>query len=294
MIVIDAHQHVWDPARATYGWLGPALAPINGAMRFADVRPALSAAGVTATVLVQAADNYADTDHMLATAAAHPEVAAVVAWLPLDDPARARARLAALRNDPHVVGTRSLIHERSDSNWILRPEVGAGLALLAEEGLTFDYVTASPEALVHVPELAARHPRLRLVIDHLGKPPIGSGREERLRWRELIAAAAGHPQVYAKVSGLYSARGALDSWTTEQVRPFVEDALELFGPDRLMYGGDWPISLLAGGYARTWEACLELLAPLGPDDRAAVLGGTATDFYRIDATLLDAAHAAAA
>lgn len=92
------------------------------------------------------------------------------------------------------------------------------------------------------------------------------------------------------MSGLYSASGALDSWTTDEVRPFVEDALELFGPDRLMYGGDWPISLLAGGYARTWEACLELLAPLDPDDRAAVLGGTAARFYRIDTTLLNAAR----
>ncbi|MEU9593152.1 amidohydrolase family protein [Streptomyces sp. NPDC048193] len=294
MTVIDAHQHVWDPGRAPYDWLGPAMAPIDRAMGFADVRPALDAAGVTATVLVQAADNDADTGHMLETAAAHPRAVGVVAWVPLDDPARARARLAVLRRDPHVVGVRALVHEMSDRDWILRSDVGEGLALLAEAGLAFDYVTSSPEALAHVPLLAERHPALRLVVDHLGKPPVGGGPEDRAGWRKLIAAAARHPGVHAKVSGLYSASGPLDSWTTDGVRPFVEDALELFGPGRLMYGGDWPVSLLAGGYERTWEAVTDLLAPLDADDRAAVLGGTAARFYRLDAALLNAARAAAA
>ncbi|MFF0228217.1 amidohydrolase family protein [Streptomyces sp. NPDC004629] len=293
MTVVDAHLHVWDPGRAAYDWLGPAMSPVDRAMRFRDARPALRTAQVTAAVLVQAADNDADTDLMLATAATNPEVVGVVAWVPLDDPDRARARLAVLRRDPHTVGVRTLLHERSDQDWILGPDAGAGLALLAEAGLTFDYSTSSPAALRHLPELAARHPTLRLVVDHLGKPPVGGGREDRAEWHRLIAAAAQHPRVHAKVSGLYSASGALDAWTTDEVRPFVEDALELFGPERLMYGGDWPISVLAGGYARTWEAVCELLAPLAPDDRAAVLGGTAARFYRLDPALLDAAHGAA-
>lgn len=293
MTVVDAHLHVWDPGRAAYDWLGPAMSPVDRAMRFRDARPALRGAQVTAAVLVQAADNHADTDLMLATAARNPEVVGVVAWVPLDDPDRARARLAVLRRDPHVVGVRTLLHERSDPEWILGSDAGAGLALLAEAGLTFDYPTSSPAALRHLPELAARHPTLRLVVDHLGKPPVGGGREERAEWHRLIAAAAKHPRVHAKASGLYSASGALDAWTTDEVRPFVEDALELFGPERLMYGGDWPISVLAGGYARTWEAVCELLAPLAPHDRAAVLGGTAARFYRLDPALLDAAHDAA-
>ncbi|MGV9912245.1 amidohydrolase family protein [Streptomyces tendae] len=293
MTVVDAHLHVWDPEVAAYDWLGPAMSPVDRAMPFHDALPGLRTAGVDAAVLVQAADNDADTDLMLATAAAHPEVVGVVAWAPLDDPARAGARLTALRGDPHVVGVRTLLHERSDPDWILGPEADAGLALLAEAGLPFDYSTSSPAALRHLPELADRHPGLRLVVDHLGKPPVGGGREDRAEWRRLIAAAALHPGVHAKVSGLYSASGPLDAWTTAEVRPFVEDALELFGPERLMYGGDWPISLLAGGYARTWESICELLAPLAPDERAAVLGGTAARFYRLDPALLDAAHRAA-
>ncbi|MET9358467.1 amidohydrolase family protein [Streptomyces sp. NPDC006617] len=293
MTVVDAHLHVWDPEQAAYEWLGPAMAPVDRAMRFHDALPALRTAGVGAAVLVQAADNDEDTDLMLATAARHPEVVGVVAWVPLDDPGRARARLAVLRRDPHVVGVRTLLHERSDPDWVLGPDADAGLALLAEAGLPFDYSTTSPAALRHLPELSARHPALRLVVDHLGKPPVGGGREDRAEWHRLIAAAAKHPGVHAKFSGLYSASGALDAWSTDELRPFVEDALELFGPERLMYGGDWPVSLLAGGYARTWEAMCELLAPLAPDDRAAVLGGTATRLYRLDPALLDAAHDAA-
>ncbi|MET7323544.1 amidohydrolase family protein [Streptomyces sp. NPDC005549] len=293
MTVVDAHLHVWDPGAAAYDWLAPAMAPVDRAMRFREARPALRTAEVTAAVLVQAADNDADTAHMLATAAAYPEVVGVVVWVPLDAPDRAAARLRALRRDPHVVGVRTLLHERSDPDWITGSDADAGLALLAEAGLPFDYSTTSPAALRHLPELAVRHPALRLVVDHLGKPPVGGGREDRAEWRRLIAAAAKHPGVHAKVSGLYSASGPLDAWTTGQVRPFVEDALELFGPERLMYGGDWPISLLAGGYARTWESVCALLAPLAPDERAAVLGGTAARFYRLDPALLNAARDAA-
>ncbi|PPS91343.1 amidohydrolase family protein [Streptomyces sp. MH60] len=293
MTVVDAHLHVWDPGAAAYNWLGPAMAPVDRAMRFHEARPALRTAEVTAAVLVQAADNDADTEHMLAIAAANPEVVGVVAWVPLDDPDRVAARLRALRRDPHVVGVRTLLHERSDPQWITGPDAGAGLALLAEAGLPFDYSTTSPAALRHLPELAVRHPTLRLVVDHLGKPPVGGGREDRAEWRRLIAAAAKHPGVHAKVSGLYSASGPLGAWSTDQVRPFVEDALELFGPERLMYGGDWPVSLLAGGYARTWESVCALLAPLPPDDRAAVLGVTAARFYRLDPALLNAARDAA-
>ncbi|MYS74097.1 amidohydrolase family protein, partial [Streptomyces sp. SID5926] len=211
MTVVDAHLHVWDPGRAAYDWLGPALSPVDRAMRFHDARPALRTAGVDAAVLVQAADNDADTDLMLATAATHPEVAGVVAWVPLDDPDRARARLTVLGRDPHVVGVRTLLHERPDPEWILGPEAGAGLSLLAEAGLAFDYSTSSPAALRHLPRLAARHPALRLVVDHLGKPPVGGGREDRAEWHRLIAAAAKHPGVHAKLSGLYSASGALDA-----------------------------------------------------------------------------------
>ncbi len=153
--------------------------------------------------------------------------------------------------------------------------------MLAESGLTFDFVTASPAALAELPGIGERHPGLRIVIDHLGKPPINGTPEQHAEWRALLAAAAANPLTHAKLSGLYSSTGDLDSWTVDAVRPFVDDAITLFGADRLLYGGDWPISQLAGGYDRTWSAVLELTAPLSTADRDAILGGTAQRFYRI-------------
>ncbi|MET4783244.1 amidohydrolase family protein [Glaciihabitans sp. UYNi722] len=292
MTIIDAHQHVWNPGRARYDWLGPDMTPIDRTMTFDDVRSALRRSGVDATVLVQSADNDDDTDLILETAALTPEIAAVVVYLPLDDPQRAHDRLSQLRVDPHVVGVRSLIHNRSDPDWIIRPEVDAGLSLLEEADVSFDYVAVLPRHLEHVRTISERHPKLRIVIDHLAKPPVGApGRQP---WWDLIATAAENPRVFAKVSGLYSSVGAMADWTTDDVRPLFERAVEVFGADRLMYGGDWPISVLAGGYDRVWEGLQLLFAELDVAARSAILGETAQQFYRIDPRLLDAALAKSA
>jgi L-fuconolactonase len=282
--VIDAHQHVWDPRRAAYDWLGPELAPIDRPMGFEELLPAIGRAGVQATVLVQSADNDEDTELMRETAAAHPQVAAIVAYAPLQDPGRTAVLAEAFAADPLIVGVRNLIHNQPDPHWLLRSDVRAGLDVLAERGLSFDLVGVLPEHLALVPELSRRHPTLRIVIDHLAKPPIGSAEHEP--WWSLIAAAAENPLVHAKVSGLYASVGPAPSWTVAGIRPFVERALDVLGADRLMYGGDWPISLTAGGYDRVWAGLSELFAELSAPERAAVLGGTAAAFYRIDAERL--------
>ncbi|MEP7089032.1 MAG: amidohydrolase family protein [Nocardioidaceae bacterium] len=283
MTVIDAHQHVWDLTRASYPWLGPHLAEVNRTFGLEDLRPHLRRAGVDRTVLVQSADNAEDTAHMLEVAAGHPEVAAVVAWVPLDRPDEAATRLDALRRNPYVVGVRALIHDMADPDWVLRPEVDAGLGVLEEAGVTFDYVAVLPRHLEHVPTLSERHPDLRIVIDHLAKPPIGGAEVEP--WWSLIAQAAANPLVHAKVSGLYPTDDP-QSWTVDAVRPFVERAVEVFGARRLMYGGDWPISVMAGGYDRVWDGLSQVLADLDDTDRARVLGDTAAEFYAIDEQLL--------
>jgi len=280
-IIIDAHQHVWDPARAEYDWLGPTLSPIDKTMEFAELRPSLERAGVTATVLVQSADNDEDTDLMLEVAAANPEIAAVVAYAPLAQPAEVSARLKKYRDNSLIVGIRNLVHNMPDPKWLLRPDVDDGLGLLEEAGMTFDLVAVMPEHLALVPTLVERHPQLRIVIDHLAKPPIGL--DEREPWWSLIARAAESPTVYAKVSGLYSATADASAWTPDLVRPYLARAIGCFGPARLMYGGDWPISILAGGYDRVWEALHELFAELPQDDRSRILGKTAIEFYGIDA-----------
>ncbi len=283
-MIIDSHQHVWDLTRARYDWLGPALGPINRTITQEEALPRLRRSGVDGVVLVQSADNREDTDYMLATAAEHPEVLAVVAYVPLDDPAATAAQLAELAELELVVGIRNLIHERADPDFLLRAEVAESLTLIAEAGLTFDVVSVLPRHLEHVPVLVERVPGLRMVIDHLSKPPIGS--PEREPWWSLIERAAQSPDVYAKVSGLYGQ--AMTDWSTETIRPFVERALECFGADRLMYGGDWPISVLAGDYDRVWAGLSPLFDELPVSERAAVLGGTAIEFYDLPASRIAA------
>lgn len=280
-MIIDAHQHVWDLGRARYGWMGPGLGDIHRTVEFSELAPTLERLGIGGTVLVQAADNAADTDLMLDVAASELLVKAVVAWAPLDDPLALPARLEELHARPVVAGIRVLVHER-EPRWIEQPAVDRGLAQLAQTGLSLDFPTAGFAALAELPGIGVRHPDLRIVIDHLGKPPIGGSADDRAHWRGLLAEAAANPLTHAKLSGMYSSVGSLDSWTVDDVRPFVHDALDLFGADRLMYGGDWPISVLAGGYERTWDAMIAILADLSSDERDAILGGTAGHFYRID------------
>jgi L-fuconolactonase len=284
-VIIDAHQHVWDLRRARYDWLGPEHGPIYRTIAEDEVLPELRACGVDGVVLVQAADNAEDTALMLETAARHLEVVAIVGYLPLEDPAETAARLPDLADDPLVVGVRNLIHDRPDPDFLVRPEVRESLGLLAAAGLAFDVVSVLPRHLEHVPVLAAEHPDLRLVVDHLSKPPIGSDVLEP--WRTLLARAAEHPNVYAKVSGLYPGSDPT-AWSTDTVRPVVAHAAELFGPERLMYGGDWPVSVLAGGYTAVWQGLHPVITELGPEASSLVLGGTAVAVYGIDPARLAA------
>lgn len=218
MPVIDSHQHVWDPSRAAYDWLGPEQAPIDRAMSFDDLAPELAACGVDATVLVQSADHSEDTALMRQAAAAQPRIVGIVGYAPLADAEATATVLAEWAADPLLVGVRNLIHDLPDPDWLLRPDVDAGLGVLEEHGVPFDVVAVLPRHLELVPILSERHPRLKMVIDHLAKPPIGLDSDEP--WTTLIARAAENPLVYAKVSGLYPSHpgfGRLE----HRVRPAV-------------------------------------------------------------------------
>ena len=287
--VIDAHQHVWDLDRAAYPWLGPELGPINRSIGFEELKPSLARAGIHGTVLVEAADNVEDTQLMFDTAAANPEIVGIVVYVPLDQPDTAAVALEELQKSSLTVGVRNLIHNQADPDWLLGDEVDAGLSLLEDAGVAFDVVSVLPRHLELVPILSERHPRLRMVIDHLSKPPIGL--ESSQPWWDLIAAAAANPLVFAKVSGLYSATLDPASWTVDTVRPSFDRAMEVFGPNRLMYGGDWPVSLTAGGYDRVWDGLQKIFASLNASERANLLGGTGTRFYGIDPQRIAAAVA---
>ncbi|MFI7421870.1 amidohydrolase family protein [Nonomuraea sp. NPDC049684] len=272
-MIVDAHQHFWDLETGDYPWLTPEAGVLYRTYAPHDLAPELARTGVDRTVLVQAADSYAETDALLALAGAHDFVGAVVGWIPLLRPDEAAEAIARYAGNPKFRGVRHLIHDEPDPDWLVRDEVLESLGLLAAAGLTFDVVSLLPRHLDHVVTLAGRHPSLKIVVDHLSKPRIRDREWEP--WAGGLARAAAFPNVYAKVSGLVT-EADHRNWTVEDLRPYVEHAVELFGPDRLMAGSDWPVALQAADYRTVWEVTGALL---GGTDRDLVLGETARGFY---------------
>jgi L-fuconolactonase len=281
MTVIDAHQHFWDPERVLYPWLASAYPELNRTLGFDDLAPLLQASGVGATVLVQSEDDDADNELMFDIASHHTEIAGIVAWAPLEDLTALDETIDQLCTTDKLVGVRVLIHNRPDPDWLIRHDVLEGLAVLERRGLTFDVVAVRARHLEHVPVIAEHFPNLRLIIDHLAKPPIGS---DLTTWSASLKRAAAYPNVFAKVSGLYPALGDRHPWTVDDLRPAFAVAIDAFGADRLMFGSDWPICEVAGGYLRVMRTLDELASDLTDIERAALQGGTAIRCYGLRVT----------
>ena len=277
--VIDAHQHIWSLERAEYAWMNPADPVLHRDYTITDAEVELAAAGIAGTVLVQSADNVEDSETMFHAARASDRVLGVVAWVPLDDAIEAERLLETWSKQEAFCGIRSLTHTRDDDGWLASPRIAPSLRLLADRGIPLDVVTLRPAHLRAMIEVGERHPDLRIVVDHLGHPPVRAA--DGGTWSALMAEAAANPRVHAKISGLYPIDGPIDRWGVEDIAPFVDRALEQFGAGRLMYGGDWPIAELAGGYSRVWFALSTLFEKLDPSSRAQVCSGTARDFYRL-------------
>jgi L-fuconolactonase len=279
-VLLDAHHHLWRLDRG-YRWLdAPALAPIRRDFDVTDLRAVLSPAGVDRTVLVEAGRESAEeVTEFLAIAEATPEIAGVVGWADLTAPDLADV-LAAHRTGPGgrwLVGVRSQVQGEPDPDYLRRADVQAGLATVAEAGLAFDLVVRA-EQLPAAAAAAAAVPQCRFVLDHLGKPAIAAGGYGQ--WRSLVTPLARQPNAVAKLSGLVTEAGWAD-WTVADLRPYVETALELFGPQRLMFGSDWPVCLLAASYPRVVDALAGALGPLSPAEQDAIWSGTATRAYRL-------------
>ncbi|WP_214325827.1 amidohydrolase family protein [Nonomuraea sediminis] len=272
-MIVDAHQHFWDLDKGSYPWLTPEAGILYRTYAPEDLAPELAEAGVTGTILVQAANSVADTDLMLAQADNNDFVRGVVGWVPLTDPAQAAEAITKYRKHPKFVGVRHLIHDEPDPDWVVQPAVLESLGLLAEAGLAFDVVSLLPRHLEHVVTLAERHPTLKLVIDHLSKPRIRDGELEP--WATLLRRAAACPNVHAKVSGLVT-EADHERWTVADLRPYVDHAVEVFGPERLMFGSDWPVALQAADYRTVLGTARELLG-----DADEVFTRTAARFYGV-------------
>ena len=274
MVRIDAHQHFWSLARGDYGWLTPALTPIYRDFSPNDLAPLLSARGIDKTILVQAAPTFAETLYLLELAERAPFVAGVVGWIDFDaaDATSTIAKVAA--GHPLLVGLRPMLHDIADDDWLLRPNLAAVFEAMTVQGLVLDAL-ARPQHLPRVQEICERHPNLTVVVDHIAKPLI---RERRLDpWRADIAAVARCSNAVCKLSGI--ATEAAPDWIVDGIKPYVDHVFEAFGPQRLLWGSDWPVVDLAGGYVRWWDATMALLKPLDAVARGAILGGNAARIY---------------
>lgn len=272
--MIDAHQHFWQLSRGDYDWPNASVAPIFRDFGPDDLAPLLAAAGVTQTVLVQATPTVAETRYLLQLAARTPFVAAVVGWVDLTAPDAVES-IDALRTDPLLRGLRPMLQSIDQTDWILQPAAQAALCHMARVGLRFDALI-QPRHLPVIAALAQRHPDLPIVVDHLAKPAMGAGKVPDVAWLQGISALAALPNVWCKLSGMITEIGP--DWMPADLTRHAAQVLQEFGPDRVMWGSDWPVVNLAGDYAG-WVAQARTLVGEGAGQ---VFGGTARAFYGLD------------
>lgn len=276
-MIVDAHHHFWDPGRADYPWLTDELAEIRRPFAPDDLSPLLGSAGVDATVLVQTRSSLDETREFLATAAAVPFIRGVVGWVDLTDPAVGDV-ITALRDGlggDRLVGIRHQVHDEPDPAWLLRDDVRRGIRAVADAGLVYDLLVRSRE-LPAAREIVASMPDARFVVDHLAKPPIRDGGLEP--WAGLVASFGGFANASWKLSGLVT-EADWERWSPDDLAPFVDHALSALGPERLIFGSDWPVCLLAAPYATVLTTARRLTAGLSETERAAVFGQNARTVY---------------
>ena len=273
---IDSHHHLWDLTQPfDYRWLdGPTMAPIHRNFLPENLEPLLLAAGIDRSVVVQTQHNLKENDWALAIADRTPWIAGVVGWVDLASP-DCEAQLLEARRHPKFVGVRHVTQDEPNDDFIVSEPILRGLKVLERHRVPFDLLFYVKH-LHHVPELVKRLPKLPMVIDHLAKPRI---REQVTDdWLPHFRAAAAYPQIICKLSGMIT-EANWASWKPSDLKPYVQAALELFGPDRLMFGSDWPVSNLAGSYSALVDALNDALGPLSDSERDAIFGGTAARFY---------------
>lgn len=276
---IDAHQHYWHPARGDYAWMPRDVPVFYRPYAPPDLAPELAAHGIDATVLVQAAATVGETEYLLGIADATPSVASVVGWIDFENPDD-DATLKRLAHHPKFAGVRPMIQDIPDDDWMLRDDVQWGFRAIADAGLTFDAL-GFPRHLANFLTILTRYPGMRVVVDHCMKPQIGEHSESSFRfWADGMARIAGETGAFCKFSALVTEAG--EDWTVEDLRPYADHVLTVFGPERVMWGSDWPVCRYRCEYG-VWRAAAETLtAHLSGADRARVFGSTAAAFYGID------------
>jgi len=279
-VVVDSHHHFWDPAQADYPWMTDELAAIRRRFGPEDLRPLLAESQVDTTIVVQTRSSQEETRELLEVAEATDFVAGVVGWVDLTDAAVARA-IEDLRAGPggrFLVGIRHQVHDEPDPAWLGRPDVRRGLAAVQDAGLVYDLLVRTRQ-LPAATEAARALPGLRLVIDHIAKPKIAAGRRD-LEWEAAMAPLSDLANVTSKLSGMVTEAG-WRTWSQADLEPYVQRCLGWFGDDRLLFGSDWPVCLLATTYSTVVDTLRMLLTELPAPAATNVFGANAIRVYRL-------------
>jgi L-fuconolactonase len=273
---IDAHQHFWDLDLLSYPWMPPAPTPLRRNFLPEDLRPKLERNRFDGSVVVQATTQPEEARWLLDLADANQFILGVVAWADLTSP-NLPATLDQLQKRPKFKGIRHPVHDETDDRWLLRPDVIAGLRELECRGIPYDLLLR-PQHLPIIPKLVEKVPDLPMVIDHLAKPLIAKGVLDG--WASDMERISQIPHIHVKLSGMIT-EAEWTNWTSDNLRPYIQHVLRLFGPDRLMFGSDWPVCLLAGSWKEVLAVFTQAIGPQSIDVRSRLLGETAQKFYRL-------------
>lgn len=277
MTMVDAHHHFWKMDLGIYDWISDDIAGIRRDYQPEHLAPYLKHLGINKTVLVQAGESLLENDAMLAIADSSEFVAGVVAWVDLAS-ADAVARLEVLAAHNKVKSIRPVLQGIADNDWVLQPQVVSNLRRLPNLNLCFDALI-QPRHLDVLDQLTDLIPDMAVVIDHAAKPIIANGQAAGATWESGMARLAEKPQICCKLSGMATEQGP--GWQARTLQPVTDHLLNTFGPRRLMWGSDWPVLELVGSYTQWFEAAQQMLNGLNGEDRAWVMGKTATQFYSL-------------
>ena len=275
-MIVDSHQHFWRLGRFDYPWMTPDLGVLYRDYLPETLEPILNRSGVSKTVLVQASNSLEETKWLLALSDKYEFIGGVVGWVDLTS-SSVTTQIDEFTRYPKFKGVRHLIESEPADDWLVRGDVLSGLKALEDRDVSYDLLVHTRH-LKHVPTVAQMFPNLRLVIDHLAKPPIAKTEIEE--WKAVFQSLAQFQNISCKLSGMVTEANHA-SWKTDDLRPYVATALESFGVERLMFGSDWPVCLLAASYERVLESAQGLVSDLEMDSQTQIFAANAVDFYKL-------------
>ena len=277
---IDSHHHIWDLNVRPQTWMkGDELKPISRTILMNELEPELERSKIDYTVIVQTVPTIDETPEFLDLSLSHPKVCAVVGWLDLesDDIRPVLEKYLAHAGGKNLVSIRDIAQDKDDPNWLIRDDVVKNVHRIAEAGLTFDILTKPPQLAAAV-KLVKQSPNNIFVLDHISKPYIAKG--EMKPWADQISEIASYENVSVKVSGLFT-EANWSNWSNESFKPYLDHILKSFTPDRMMFGSDWPVCLLAASYGQTIDLMEEFAKDFSKSEQESFWAGTAKRFYRL-------------